>query len=256
MGSLVRTMPAEPRHEQSPAEELANSLSHGLALVVALIGSPYLIVQAARHADAALVAGTSLFCATIVVLYLASTLYHALPAGRAKRVLRVIDHASIFLLIAGSYTPFTLGVLRGAWGWSLFGVVWGLALAGIVLKSVGKASHPIFSTGLYLLMGWLVVVAVDPLFAKVPAAGLALVAGGRPFLHGRRGLLCNGLTRALRPSDLAPLRDGRHHMPLLCRALVRCLNQPAEREQTRCADVRSARGHSGANVCLPPTPVC
>jgi hemolysin III len=115
-GSLVRTMPAEPRHEQSPAEELANSLSHGLTLIAALMGGPYLIAQATRRADAALVVGTSLFCATIVVLYLASTLYHALPAGRAKRVLRVIDHASIFLLIAGSYTPFTLGVLRGAWG--------------------------------------------------------------------------------------------------------------------------------------------
>ena len=185
MGSLAHTMPAGPRHEQSQAEELANSLSHGLALVAALMGGPYLIVQAARRADAAFVVGTSLFCATIVVLYLASTLYHALPAGRAKRVFRVIDHSSIFLLIAGSYTPFTLGVLRGAWGWSLFGVVWGLALAGIVLKSVGKASHPIFSTGLYLLMGWLVVVAVDPLFAKVPAAGLLwLLAGGLFYTAG------------------------------------------------------------------------
>jgi len=178
-------MPAASRHEQSPAEELANSLSHGLALVVALAGGPYLIVQAVRRADAAFVVGTSIFCAAIVLLYLASTLYHALPAGRAKRILRVIDHSSIFLLIAGSYTPFTLGVLRGAWGWALFGVVWGLALAGIVLKSVGKASHPIFSTGLYLLMGWLVVVAVDPLFSKVPAAGLLwLLAGGLSYTAG------------------------------------------------------------------------
>ena len=185
MRSRGRTLPTEPRLEQSPAEELANSLSHGLALVAALIGGPYLIVQAARLADAAFVVGTSLFCAAIVVLYLASTLYHALPAGRAKRVFRVIDHASIFLLIAGSYTPFTLGVLRGPWGWALFGVVWGLALAGIVLKSVGKASHPIFSTGLYLLMGWLVVVAVDPMFAKVPAAGLLwLLAGGLFYTAG------------------------------------------------------------------------
>jgi hemolysin III len=185
MRSRGRTLPAEPRLEQSPAEELANSLSHGLALVAALIGGPYLIVQAARRADAAFVVGTSLFCAAIVVLYLASTLYHALPAGRAKRVFRVIDHASIFLLIAGSYTPFTLGVLRGPWGWALFGVVWGLALAGIVLRSVGKASHPILSTGLYLLMGWLVVVAVDPMFAKVPAAGLLwLLAGGLFYTAG------------------------------------------------------------------------
>jgi hemolysin III len=174
-------MPAGPRLEQSPAEELANSLSHGLALFAALLGSPYLIEQAARRADAAFVVGTSLFCATIVVLYLASTLYHALPAGRAKRVFRVIDHASIFLLIAGSYTPFTLGVLRGAWGWALLGVVWGLALAGMVFKSVSKGSHPIFSTSLYLLMGWLVVVAADPLFVKVPAAGLFWMLGGGLF---------------------------------------------------------------------------
>lgn len=185
MGSFWRTMSAAPRHEQSQAEELANSLSHGLALVASLVAGPYLIVQAVRRADAAFVVGTSLFCATIMVLYLASTLYHALPAGSAKRVFRVIDHSSIFLLIAGSYTPFTLGVLRGPWGWALFGVVWGLALAGIVLKSVGRASHPIISTGLYLLMGWLVVVAVDPLFARVPAAGLFwLLAGGLFYTAG------------------------------------------------------------------------
>jgi hemolysin III len=185
MGPRVRTLPAVRRHEQSRAEELANSLSHGMALVAALVGGPYLITQAVRRSGAAFVVGTSLFFATIVLLYLASTLYHAQPAGRAKRVLRVIDHSSIFLLIAGSYTPFTLGVLRGAWGWALFGVVWGLALAGIVLKSTGKASHPIASTVLYLAMGWLVVVAADPLFAKVPTAGLLwLLAGGLFYTAG------------------------------------------------------------------------
>jgi len=178
-------MPAGPRREQSRAEELANSLSHGLALVAALAGGPYLIVQAAKRADAAFVVGVSIFFATIVALYLGSMLYHALPAGRAKRVFRVIDHSSIYLLIAGSYTPFTLGVLHGAWGWTLFGLVWGLAAAGIVLKSVGKASHPILSTVLYLSMGWLVVVAVDPLFARVPAAGLLwLLAGGLFYTAG------------------------------------------------------------------------
>ena len=185
MGSLVSARPAGSRLAQSRGEELANSLSHGLALVAALVGGPYLIVKSVRHADAAFVAGASLFFAAIVVLYLASTLYHALPAGRAKRVFRVIDHSSIFLLIAGSYTPFTLGVLRGAWGWTLLGIVWGLAGVGIALKSVGKASHPILSTGLYLLMGWLVVIAVDPLFSRVPAAGLLwLLAGGLFYTAG------------------------------------------------------------------------
>jgi hemolysin III len=116
-----------------------------------------------------------------------SALYHALPPGKAKRVFRVLDQSSIFLLVAGSYTPFTLGVLRGARGWALFGVVWGLALTGIVLKSVSKASRPIFSTGLHLLMGWLVVFAVDPLFAKVPAAGLLWLLASGLFQRLGRG---------------------------------------------------------------------
>jgi hemolysin III len=154
MGSLVCTMTqGHRRREQSQLEELANSLSNGLALVAALVGGPELIVQAAGHADAAFVVATSICCATIVTLYLASALHHALRPGKAKRVFWVLDLSSVFRLIAGSYTPFTLGMLRGAWGLALFGVVSGLALAGIMLKSVGKAFHPIFSTGLYQLMG-------------------------------------------------------------------------------------------------------
>jgi hemolysin III len=105
--------------------------------------------------------------------------------GRAKRICRVLDHSSIYLLIAGTYTPFTLGVLHGAWGWSLFGVVWGLAGIGVLLKSIGRASNPIFSTGLYLLMGWVVVVAAQPMFARVPTAGLLwLLAGGLSYTLG------------------------------------------------------------------------
>jgi hemolysin III len=173
------------KREQSRAEELANSASHGAGLIAACIGGPVLIVDAVQRGDAAFIVGVSLFCATVLLLYLASALYHALPAGKAKRIFRVLDHASIFLLIAGTYAPFTLGVLRGAWGWSLFGIVWGLALAGVVLKAIGKASHPIFSTGLYLLMGWLVVFAMDPMFDKVPLSGLLwLVAGGLFYTVG------------------------------------------------------------------------
>ena len=149
------------------------------------MGGPYLFVQAARRADTAFVVGTSLFCATIVVLYLASTLYHAWPQGRAKRFLRIIDHSAIFLLIAGTYTPVTLGVLRGVWGWTLLGVVWSLAAVGVALKAFGNTARPILSTGLYLLMGWVVVVAADPLFARVPTAGLAwLFAGGLFYTIG------------------------------------------------------------------------
>ena len=181
----MRIWPAVPEREQSPAEEIANSISHGIGLVAALVGTPYLFVQAARHGDAGFIVGASVFSATVILLYLASTLYHALPAGRAKRVFRVIEHSAIFLLIAGTYTPFTLGVLRGAWGWTLFGVVWGLAAIGVALKSFEKASHPILSTGLYLLMGWVVVIAFDPLIARVPTAGLLwLVAGGLSYTAG------------------------------------------------------------------------
>jgi hemolysin III len=176
---------AGSKREQSRAEELANSISHGVGLAAALVGTPFLIVEATRHGEAALVVGTSIFSATIIFLYLASTLYHALPIGSAKSVFRVIDHAAIFLLIAGTYTPFTFGVLRGAWGWSLFGVVWGLAVAGVALKIFDKASNPYFSTGLYLMMGWVVVIAVDPLFSRMPTAGLLwLLAGGLWYTVG------------------------------------------------------------------------
>ena len=176
---------AGPKREQSQGEEIANSISHGIGLVATLGGTPFLIMHAARYGDAGFFVGTSLFSATIILLYLASTLYHALPMGKAKRVFRVIEHSAIFLLIAGTYTPFTLGVLSGAWGWTLFGVVWSLAAIGVALKVFNKASHPIVSTGLYLLMGWLIVIAVDPLFAKVPTSGLLwLIAGGLSYTAG------------------------------------------------------------------------
>lgn len=181
----MRILLAGPKREQSHAEEIANSLSHGIGLVAALVGTPFLIMHAARHGDAGFIVGTSVFSATMIFLYLASTLYHALPMGKAKGVFRVIEHSAIFLLIAGTYTPFTLGVLSGARGWTLFGVVWGLAVAGVVLKAINKASHPILFTGLYLLMGWVIVIAVDPLLARVPTAGLIwLLAGGLSYTAG------------------------------------------------------------------------
>ena len=170
---------------QSRGEEIANSVSHGMAVLAAAVGVPFLIVEAIAHESAAFVVGVSTFGASIILLYLASTIYHSLPAGKAKRVFRVLDHASIYLLIAGTYTPFTLGVLKGAWGWTLFGLVWALALMGVVLKSLGKASHPKFSTGLYLLMGWLVVIAIKPMLSQVPTAGLLwLLAGGLFYTLG------------------------------------------------------------------------
>jgi hemolysin III len=170
---------------QSRGEEFANSLSHGLGLVAAIVATPFLIRQAVRQGDTRFIVGASIFAATMVLLYLASTLYHALPAGRAKRVFRMIEHSAIFLLIAGTYTPFTLGVLRGAWGWTLLGLVWGLAVAGVLLKALNRMAHPILSTGLYLLMGWLIVIAIQPLSARVPTSGLLwLVAGGLAYTLG------------------------------------------------------------------------
>lgn len=170
---------------QSRGEELANSVSHGFGLLAAAVAAPFLVVAAVEHGDTAFIVGASVFAATTLLLYLTSTLYHALPVGTAKRVFRVIEHSAIYLLIAGTYTPFTLGALRGAWGWTLFGLVWGMALAGVLLKVFDRLSHPLVSTGLYLAMGWLIVIAADPLYARVPAAGLLwLVAGGLAYTVG------------------------------------------------------------------------
>ncbi len=181
----MRILLAGPTREQSRAEEIANSISHGIALIAAFIGGPFLIMHAARHGNPGFLFGTCLFSATTILLYLSSTLYHALPAGRTKRIFRTFEHSAIFLLIAGTYTPFTLGVLRGAWGWMLFGIVWFLAIVGVALKVFGKTPHPVLSTGLYLLMGWLVLIAIEPLSAKMPPAGISwLVAGGLSYTVG------------------------------------------------------------------------
>ena len=169
---------------QSQGEEIANSVSHGLALIAAVISVPFLVVSA-RQQSAASFVGTMVFAATMVLLYLASTLYHAIPTGRTKRVFLKLDHGAIYLFIAGTYTPFALGALSGAWGWSLFGVVWLLAAIGITLKALDRLSHPWLSTGLYLAMGWLVVVAAVPLMARVPLPGVMwLVAGGLAYTVG------------------------------------------------------------------------
>jgi len=178
-----RTDPATRR--QSRGEELANSISHGVALLGSVAAIPVLVIGALRDGGAIAVVGASIFGATMLLLYLASTLYHALPHGRAKRLFVLIDHSAIFLLIAGTYTPFTLGVLRGSWGWTLFGLVWGLALFGILMKIRFGTRYQGLSTALYLAMGWLVVIAAKPLIASVELAGLLwLVAGGLAYTVG------------------------------------------------------------------------
>jgi hemolysin III len=169
---------------QSPGEEIANSVSHAVALLAALIAAPVLVISAIADGPIPVV-GASIFSATMVILYLASTLYHAFPQGKAKRVFQVLDHNAIYLLIAGTYTPFTLGVLSGARGWLLFGLVWGLAVLGLTLKSVGRLSHGFASTALYLAMGWLVLLVIEPLWLKLPTWGLFwLISGGVAYTLG------------------------------------------------------------------------
>lgn len=183
--SDMRKLTPASLREQSRGEELANSISHAIALIAMLVGTPFLILNAARQGAPAEVVGTSVFSATAILLYLSSTVYHALAPGKAKRIFRNIEHSAIFLLIAGTYTPLTLGILDGAWGWTLFGLVWALAVAGVVLKVFERKPHPIISTSLYLFMGWLIVLAINPLLAKVPTAGLLwLLAGGLFYTAG------------------------------------------------------------------------
>jgi hemolysin III len=176
---------ALPDRPQTVGEEIANAVSHGIGFALALAGLPVLVVQAVRHGGAADVVGASLFSGTMIVLYGTSMLYHALPQGAAKAWLQRLDHAGIYLFIAGSYMPFLLGVLRGAWGWSLFGVVWGAALLGITAKLFNRLRHPLWSTGLYVAMGWVAMVAVQPLMQRMPGAGMGwLVAGGVAYTAG------------------------------------------------------------------------
>ncbi|HVN35114.1 MAG TPA: hemolysin III family protein [Casimicrobiaceae bacterium] len=163
---------------QSIGEEIANSLSHGLGFVAALAAAPVLIASTAQRGHAVNVVGSAVFATTMVLLYCASTFYHAVPHERAKALLRKLDHGAIYLLIAGTYTPFTLGALNGPLGWVLLGVVWSLAVVGVALKAFDRIEHPLASLGLYLLMGWLFVVAAELLVERVALPGLLLLAGG------------------------------------------------------------------------------
>jgi len=165
--------------------ELANALTHGVGFVAGAVALSALVVLAARGGDPGRIVGAAVFGTTLVLLYLASTLYHAVPHPRTRSRLKVLDHSAIFLLIAGTYTPFTIGVLRGPWGWSLFGVVWGLAVVGVALKVFFTGRFRLASTLVYLGMGWMGVVAAGPLLqALSPTAVGWLVAGGIAYTAG------------------------------------------------------------------------
>ncbi len=168
-------------------EELANAATHGLGAALAVAALVLMVVFAALRGSARHVVGASLFGAAMVLLYLMSTLYHAFRGRRVKKVFRVLDHAAIFLLIAGTYTAFCLGPLHGAWGWTLFGLIWGLAAVGITLKSIllsisgdllARKAWEAASLAIYLLMGWLVVIAIVPLWRNLALGGILWLFGG------------------------------------------------------------------------------
>lgn len=182
---MNHTSTLHPLHRsQTLGEEIANSISHGIGFLGAIAVTPFLII-AAIPLGAAAITGTSIFGATMILLYLSSTLYHAIPPGKTKRLFQLFDHGAIFLLIAGTYTPFTLALLPGAWGWTLFGIVWSLAVIGILLKSVRGVNTGWLSTALYLGMGWLAVLAIKPMWETLSTTTLLwILAGGLIYSAG------------------------------------------------------------------------
>jgi hemolysin III len=166
-------------------EEVANALTHGAGTLASLAGGSVLLVAAALRGDAWQIVGVAVFVASLLLLYATSTLYHATRAERLKQRLHVLDHCAIYVLIAGTYTPFLLGTLRGGWGWSLFGVIWGLTLGGVFFKLFFTGRFRALSTGIYVAMGWLVLLAAGPLVRTLDPGALAwLLAGGIAYTGG------------------------------------------------------------------------
>lgn len=174
---------SKPRY--SVGEEIANSVTHGVGVVLSIGGLAILTAFASVLGNAWHIVSSSIFGASLILLYASSTLYHSIQLPRVKRVLQVIDHSAIFLLIAGTYTPFTLVTLRGAWGWTIFGVVWGLAVTGIIFQVTRLRKWPVISLALYVGMGWVVIVATKPLLAAIDLRGLLLLLfGGLSYTAG------------------------------------------------------------------------
>ena len=162
----------------SHREEIANAITHGVGLLLSVIGAPILVIAALARGDLLTIVGASVFGATLIALYTTSTLYHAISHHVTKSKLRLLDHIAIYLLIAGTYTPFTFGVLRGAWGWTMFGAVWSMAAIGVCAKVRFRFRNERISTFMYLIMGWVIVLAVRPMVASMHGAGVALLAAG------------------------------------------------------------------------------
>jgi hemolysin III len=159
-------------------EEIANAVTHGLGIVLSIAGLAVMIALAALRRDATLVTACAIYGATLVICYTTSTLYHSIPIARVRHILRTLDHSSIFLLIAGTYTPFMMVNLRGPWGWSLLAAIWTMAVTGIVLRLFLRGRLHGLVVSLYIAMGWAVVVAVKPMLEHVAVGGLALLAAG------------------------------------------------------------------------------
>ncbi|HFB62022.1 MAG TPA: hemolysin III family protein [Bacteroidetes bacterium] len=173
------------KRKYSPTEERLNILSHGLGFLLAIPATAMLIIKASLHGDAWQIVSVSIYGASMITLYLASTLYHSAREPERRHKLNVFDHASIYLLIAGTYTPFLLVTLRGPWGWSLFGVIWAAALGGIIFKIFYTGKFDVVSTIAYVVMGSIVLVAIKPLVANLSLPGLYwLLAGGISYIIG------------------------------------------------------------------------
>ncbi len=166
-------------------EEIANSITHGIGVLLSIVGLVLLIITAMTYGTTWHIVSFAIFGSTLIALYLASTLYHSIPIASWKQILRKIDHAAIFILIAGTYTPFMLVNLRGVWGWSLFGVIWGLAAAGIALKIACISRFQKLSLAIYILMGWLAVIAAQEMFRTIaPTSLILLFMGGLSYTIG------------------------------------------------------------------------
>ncbi|MDD4100864.1 MAG: hemolysin III family protein [Candidatus Cloacimonetes bacterium] len=176
-------VPLSPK--QSLKEEVANAITHGIGVGLAIAALVILVVFAARISDTWKVVSFSIYGATMIILFLSSTLYHSFPQPYLKRFFRIMDHSSIFLLIAGTYTPVTIGSMRGGWGWTLFGVIWGLTIVGIILKIFAMSKLKWLSIVVYLMMGWIILIAIKPLVAVVTTKFLIwILAGGLAYSLG------------------------------------------------------------------------
>lgn len=169
----------------STAEELINSITHGVGALLGIGGTAVAIVWAALYGDAFSVVSASIYGAMLIILYTMSTLYHALTHKGAKYVFRIFDHCSIFLLIAGTYTPYTLVSLRGPLGWTIFGIIWGMTALGVVFNAISIEKFKIFSIISYVVMGWLIIFAAKPMMEVLaPPAFLLLLLGGIAYTVG------------------------------------------------------------------------